>query len=48
MDGAFSLELQRACERARAEGRALSAGFSFPAGSLQVALEPLPVAGAAS
>jgi hypothetical protein len=47
MDGAFSLELHRACERSRAEARALSAGFSFAAGSLQVALEPLPAAVAA-
>jgi hypothetical protein len=45
MDGRFSLELQRACERARTKGAALGADFAFPDGHLQVVLELLPAAG---
>jgi len=41
MDGKLSLELQRACDRARAAGRPLWERFELPGGSLRVALEPL-------
>ena len=44
MDGRFSLDLQRGCERARAKGTTLGAEFAFPDGHLQVVLEPLPAA----
>ena len=42
MDGRFSLELQRACDRARAAGQPVWERFSQPGGSLQVGLEPWP------
>jgi hypothetical protein len=41
MDGRFSLELQRACLRARAAGRPVRERFSFPAGALELNLELL-------
>ena len=41
MDAGFSLELQRACQRAREAGAPIWVDFPFPAGSLGLCLEPL-------
>jgi hypothetical protein len=41
MDGRFSLELQRACLRARAAGQPIRERFSFPSGALELNLELL-------
>ena len=40
MDGRFSLELQRACDAARASGGPAWRRFELPSGSLDMALEP--------
>ena len=45
MDGRFSLELQRGCQRAREAGEPAWERFDLPGGSLGVALEPLDFAG---
>ncbi|MDR3669725.1 MAG: nucleotidyltransferase family protein [Holophaga sp.] len=42
MDGRFSLELQRACIRARAAGVPVRERFQLAGGSLGILLEPLP------
>jgi len=41
MDAGFSLELQRACQRAREAGGPVWVDFPFPAGTLGLCLEPL-------
>ena len=44
MDGRFSLDLQRGCQRAREAGEPLWERFDLPGGSLGVGLEPLACA----
>ena len=41
MDGRFSLELHRACQRVRAATHPIRERFPFPGGSLELILEPL-------
>lgn len=41
MDGRFSLELQRACQRAREAGRPIRERFPLPGGALELNLDPL-------
>jgi xanthine/CO dehydrogenase XdhC/CoxF family maturation factor len=42
MDGRFSLDLQRGCEKVREAGQPAWKRFDLPGGSLGICLEPLP------